>query len=351
MLYLFAGRMLSWLVLLARSSSAKDVEILVLRHEVSVLRRQLPAPKPDWADRAVLAALVRLLPRPSREHRIASPRTLLAWHKRMVARKWTQPRPPGRPPIPEELRDLIIRFGAENLRWGAKRVHGELRRLGHRVGISTIRRALREAGLGPAPRRAPAHREWTAFLKTQAQGVLATDLFHIDTINLTRLYAFFVIEVRTRTVHVLGVTAHPTAEWVTQQARNLMIDLGHRAADFTHLVRDRDGKFTAAFDAVFAAEGIEVTKIPPRSPNCNPHAERFVRSAREECTDNILLLDRGHAERVLTDFATHFNNHRPHQGRDQLAPSDDPDVIKFPTYRIERRPAVAGLINEYRPAA
>ena len=323
----------------------------MLRHEVSVLRRQVPAAKPDWADRAVLAALARLLPRPSREHRIVSPRTLLAWHKRMVARKWTQPRPPGRPPIPEELRDLIIRFGAENPRWGAKRVHGELRRLGHRVGISTIRRVLREAGLGPAPRRAPARREWTAFLKTQAQGVLATDLFHIDTINLTRLYAFFVIEVRTRTVHVLGVTAHPTAGWVTQQARNLMIDLGDRAVDFTHLVRDRDGKFTAAFDAVFAAEGIEVKKIPPRSPNCNPHAERFVRSVREECTDNILLLDRGHAEKVLTGFETHFNNHRPHQGRDQLAPSDDPDVIPFPTYRIRRRPAVAGLINEYRPAA
>jgi transposase InsO family protein len=160
-----------------------------------------------------------------------------------------------------------------------------------------------------------------------------------------------VIEVRTRTVHLLGVIAHPTGAWVTQQARDLMIDLGGRAADFAHLVRDRDGRFTAAFDAVFAAEGIEVAKIPLRSPNCNPYAERFVRSARAECTNNILLLDRGHAEKVLTDFETHFNNHRPHQGRDQLAPSDDPDMIPFPTYRIERRPAVTGLINEYRPAA
>ena len=351
MLYLFAGRIFAWLVLLARSSAAKDVEILVLRHEVSVLRRQLPAAKPDRADRAVLAALARLLPRPLRERRIFTPRTLLAWRKRLVARKWTQPRPPGRPPVPEELRDLIIRFGGENPRWGSKRVHGELRRLGHRVGISTVRRVLRGAGLGPAPRRAPTRREWTAFLKTQAQGVLATDFFHIDTINLTRLYAFFVIEVRTRTVHLLGVTAHPTTAWVTRRARNLMIDLGGRVGEFTHLVRDRDGKFTAAFDAVFTAEGVEVRKTPPRSPNCNPYAERFVRSARQECTDNILLLDRGHAEKVLTDFATHFNNHRPHQGRDQLAPSDNPDVIQFPTYRIQRRAAVAGLISEYRPAA
>jgi putative transposase len=164
--------------------------------------------------------------------------------------------------------------------------------------------------------------------------VLATDFFHLDTINLTCLYAFFVIEVRTRTIHLLGVTAHPTPAWATQQARNLMTDLGGRAGDFTHLVRDRDGTLTAAFDAVFAAEGIEIKKIPPSSPNRNPYAERFVRSTCEERTDNILLLERGHAEKVLTDFATHFNNHRPHQGRNQSAPSDNPDVIPFPTYRI-----------------
>lgn len=138
---------------------------------------------------------------------------------------------------------------------------------------------------------------------------------------------------------------------MTQQARNLMIDLGDRAANFTHLPRDRNGKFTPAFDAVFTTEGIKVRKIPPKSPNCNPHAERFVRSAREECTDNILLPDRCHAEKILTAFETHFNNHRQHQGHDQLTPSDDPNVIPFPTHRIEHHPGVAGLINEYRPAA
>ncbi|MFF2147488.1 integrase core domain-containing protein [Kitasatospora sp. NPDC058190] len=298
----------------------------------------------------MLAALARLLPRAPRGHRIVSPRTLLAWHQRLNTRKWTQPRPPGRPPLSDALRELIVRFGTENPRWGFRRVHGELRRLGYSISAASVRRVLRAAGLGPAPRRHPARREWAAFLKAQASGLLATDFFHLDTIVLQRLYALFVMEVRTRTVHVLGVTAHPTAAWATQQARQLLWQLGDRAADFTHLVRDRDAKFTAAFDAVFASEGITVAKIPPRSPNCNPHAERFIRSVRQECTDRLLLFDRGHAERVLHDYARHFNGHRPHRARNQLAPLDDPNVVRLPAARVERSRAVAGLINEYRRA-
>jgi hypothetical protein len=175
--------------------------------------------------------------------------------------------------------------------------------------------------------------------------------FHADTVGLTRLYALFVMEVHARTVHVLGVAAHPTGEWVTQRARELMWQLGEHAERFTHLVRDRDAKFTAAFDAVFASESVEVVKIPPRSPNCNPYAERFVRSVREERFDRILVYDRGHGETVLRSYARHFNSHRPHQGRGQLAPLDDPNVIPLPTTRIERRTAVAGLINECRQAS
>jgi transposase InsO family protein len=213
-----------------------------------------------------------------------------------------------------------------------------------------VRRVLRAAGLGPAPRRHPARREWAAFLKAQTSGLLASDFFHLDTITLQRLYALFVMEVRTRAVHVLGVTAHPTAAWATQQARQLLWRLGDRAADFTHLIRDRDAKFTTAFDAVFAGEGISVAKIPPRSPNSNPHAERFIRSVREECTDRLLLFDRGHAEKILQDYVRHFNGHRPHRARQQLAPLDDPTVVPLPAARIERRQAVAGLIDEYRRA-
>ncbi|WP_258382636.1 integrase core domain-containing protein [Streptomyces sp. NTH33] len=327
MLYLITTRIFAWLVLLCRSSAAKEVEILILRYEIAVLRRHGAAPQPAWPDRALPAALARLLPRALRAHRIVSPRTLLARHRWPVKNKWRQPTSPGRSPIPEELCDLIVRLGAENPRRGFRRVHGELRRLGHEAGPTTVRRVLRAAGLGPAPRRHPARGEWTAFLKAQAHGLLATDLFHVDTIGLRRLYALFVMEVRTRTVHILGVTAHPTAARATQQARQLMWQLGDRAGNFTHLVRDRDAKFTAAFDGVFASEGITVAKIPPHSPNCNPHAERFVRSAREECTDRLLIFDRGHAEKILHDYARHFDAHRPHQGRNRLAPLDDPNVI------------------------
>jgi hypothetical protein len=275
MIYLLATRIFACLVLLCRSSTAKNAEILVLRHEVAVLRRQVDAPKPTWPDRALLAALSRPLPRILRGHRIVSPRTLPAWHQHLVKQKWTQPRSPGRPPLSDELRDLIIRLDVENPRWGARRVHGELHRLGHKVSAASVRRVLHQAGLGPAPQHQPTPGEWAAFLKAQASGLLATDLFHMDTIGLQRPYSLIVIEVRTRTVHILGVTAHPTAAWATQQARQLLWQLGNRATEFTHLIRDHDTKFTATFDAVFARKDIAVTKIPPeartatRTPNAS----------------------------------------------------------------------------------
>jgi transposase InsO family protein len=340
------GRVLSWLVLLTRSDAAKDVEILVLRHEVAVLRRHNRRPTLTWVDRAFLSVLARLLPVRLRQLRLVSPRTLLRWHAQLVARRWSYPRrSPGRPPVAQPVRALVLRIARENPRWGYRRIHGELVGLGHSIAASTVWKILKAAGIDPAPQRSGP--TWRQFLAAQANAILAVDFAHVDTVFLRRLYVLIVVEHGRRRVHIAGITAHPTGAWVIQQARNLLMDLGDRAEQFRFLIRDRDSKFTAAFDAVFSSTNIRIIRTPPRAPRANAIAERWIGTLRRECLDHLLITGPHHLKLVLQEYVEHYNTHRPHRSLDQHPPADRTPPPSSAAIRPLRRDRLGGLVHEY----
>ncbi|WP_406416531.1 integrase core domain-containing protein [Streptomyces sp. NBC_00842] len=340
-----------------RSRMAKGVEVLALRHENAVLRRQIARVCYEPADRIWLAALSRLIPRERwRQVFAVTPTTLLAWHRQLLARKWafTQRRRPGRPSTAPAVKQLILRLARENSTWGHRRIQGELARLGYAIAPSTVWEILHAAGIDPAPQRSGP--TWRQFLTAQAHGIIAADFLHLDTVSLKRLYALVVIEHGTRRLHLAGVTAHPTAQWTVQQARNLAVILDRPIDSLRFLLRDRDSKYTRAFDAVFEADGVEILLSPPRAPKANAICERVVGTLRRELLDRMLIYNETHAVKVLTEYIQHYNGHRPHQSRQQLPPdSDQPSnpaaITDLQAHRIRRQPILGGLINQYHRAA
>jgi putative transposase len=350
--YLILCRSIQLLALLVHGDAAKDLEILVLRHQLIVLRRQVPRPRLEPADRALLAAVSRILPQSRWSCFLVKPETLLRWHRRLIAGAWTYPRGPGRPTLDEGVQALIVHLATENPRWGISASRASCCGWACRSPATAIRTALRRHGLDPAPRRTTT--SWRAFLRQQAAGIVACDRFTVDTIWLRRLYVLFFIELDTRRIHLAGVTANPNGGWVTQQARNLLLVLGERGRRRRFVLRDRDTKFTRSFDGVFCAEGAEMLVTPVQAPNANAHAERWIRTVRAECLDWLLIFGRGHLEQVLRVYVEHYNAHRPHRALGLQPP--DPVVGLTLTgtdqpARVHRRDLLGGLLHEYRQAA
>jgi putative transposase len=359
------GLLLDLLATRRLSDSEKDLEILLLRHQLRIIQRKLPNSRPPrvstW-DKGILALLAAQFKRCSEGtgHRLEEavllfkPDTVLRWHRELVRRKWTFPKDngTGRPPVAAELEQLIVRLAVENPRWGYSKIHGELLKLGYSVSHSSVRNVLNRHHVPSAPRRKKQGSTWRSFLSRYATRMLACDFLTVETIRLQTVYVLFFIELGTRRVYLAGCTAHPTSAWVTQEARNLawnMQDLRDQELPVHFLIHDRDAKFSTSFNTVFASEGIEAVLTPYPSPKANAYAERWVRTVREECLDRLLILGETHLARVLREYVDYYNQARPHQGIQQRCPI--PIEHSRKEGPVKYRDVLGGIIHDYRREA
>jgi transposase InsO family protein len=333
------------LVLRGRCDRSKDVEILVLRHQLAVLQRQIARPRFEPDDRALVSALARAVGRDRWSHFVVTPATILRWYRRLVAKRWTYPHRPGRPSTAAETRELILRLARENPTWSYRRIHGELVGLGVTIAASTVWAILKKHWIDPAPGRSA--ESWTTFLRSQAAGIVASDFFCVDTIMFRRYYVLFFIELDTRRVHLAGVTTNPNRAWTAQAARNFTMAI-HRRIRF--LIHDGAAQFAGAFDAVFSSAGTTIIRTPPYTPVANAFAERWVGTVRRELCDRTLVWNQRHLDRVLRDYIEHYNTHRPHRALGQRAPNAGEVVEYRPGRPIRRQPTCSGLITEYHAA-
>ncbi len=359
--YLGVTNAFALLRLLPRSDRDKDLEILMLRHQIAVLQRQVGGQRIRFqpADRALLAALLHALPLPTLRglRLLVCPDTILRWHRTLITRHHaaaSRPKQRGRPRTVRSIRALVLRLARENSGWGYRRIHGELLVLGIKIALSTVWEILREAGIDPAPDRTAT--TWADFLRSQAHAILAADFFETVTLTGTRLHILAVIEHSTRRIRILGATAHPTAAWVTQAARNLAMDLHDLGSTARYLIRDRDGKYPALFDAILVDAGITVVRSSIQAPRMNAIMERWVRTCRRELLDRTLIYNQRHLLHALRHYEAFYNTHRPHQGianarplQSLPEPITDPD--RLTRLNIHRQDRLAGILHEYEHAA
>jgi putative transposase len=354
--FLLITRLTEWLRLSRREETWNTAEILILRHQLAVLQRRQPRrPNLNWADRALLATLFSLIPKAHRRglRLLVTPDTVMRWHRDIVRRRWaarSMRGKTGRPATRQNIKALVLRLARENPEWGYRRIHGELAGLGLKVAASTTWEILKNAGIDPAPRRtAPT---WSQFLRSQADAILACDFFTVDLLYGTHAYVLAVIEHASRRIRILGVTLHPTGAWTTQQARNLIMDLGDQTHRVKFVIRDRGSNFTAAFDAVLADAGIRTVLCNVAPPRMNAIAERWIEGCRRELLDRILVWNQAHLRRILREYEIHHNQHRPHRFLHSAAPLKPlPEPVNLGQHRVRKQANVSGLINEYRLVA